>query len=703
MAILNEHDYLARTSPAQSYKEHVTGVISNTIKILENLNVPSNIKEIAYLSAMYHDLGKLHPLFQKRIRDGVTKYNHTELGAFYCFKQYELTKKDKWLWSGFVLFHHHVGMCNFDDFLITKLEMKQIGKRIYPQTITILNELKVTCTEEEMNEAILLHDSFIDIQWSNFGSIKEAEIEAIDLRMCLSILSESDHSDAARKIITGYENNIKATKRIKMLDDFISKFPQNSVRNQIRSAFYHKEKEYTKTNKFCNLPYYPGWGKLFMAFRKALSCCKKYKKRKIIYIAPYVSVLHKNGLSISNILNFKNNDVAVVSSIMEKQNFHLKSLESSLIVMSAKRFTDMLTENNPNGLVNFYKIATDCVFILDEYHTYFDTLPKFELFMKQITKLQEVYGNEFIFSSGTIKDPGVIFSNPKYDLEPVDYSICVNYEKQRVNNQIIQKPFDSHEDFLQHLYGKVINKSCLIVLNTKRIAYLLYKEAKKSSLNVYHLSNCMTKKHLMEKIKQIEKDLQEDKKPIVFSTALIECGYDIDFDIGFREFIDPLTFRQFSGRINREGSKPISDCLMFSFSEDCKAKFPTLDNYISKFEWCFRHNDLNEDIDYSAEFASGDFEKPKDLVKKENDKDMNEIKKVSCFTIIEKYNLFTEKKKTNDTCVGLYEKEKDCLLLNDFIEQKTRKKKKKDDEVYFVLTEKYDDETGIAKILYDFP
>jgi len=103
------------------------------------------------------------------------------------------------------------------------------------------------------------------------------------------------------------------------------------------------------------------------------------------------------------------------------------------------------------------------------------------------------------------------------------------------------------------------NRSCLVVVNTKAAARLLYQLCRDSSpdLSIFHLSANMCPAHRKEVLTRLVKLLSADSGSDVLciSTQVIEAGVDVDFGsvIRFTAGLDSIA--QAAGRCNRHGER----------------------------------------------------------------------------------------------------------------------------------------------------
>jgi CRISPR-associated endonuclease/helicase Cas3 len=112
------------------------------------------------------------------------------------------------------------------------------------------------------------------------------------------------------------------------------------------------------------------------------------------------------------------------------------------------------------------------------------------------------------------------------------------------------------------------NGSCLVVVNMKKAARIIFEEAKKDGLEVFHLSTGMCPTHRKQVLNIIRQKL-DDKEPILcISTQLIEAGVDIDFRSVIRMLAGLDSIAQAAGRCNRNGGPDIGNVFVVNPVEE---------------------------------------------------------------------------------------------------------------------------------------
>ena len=228
-------------------------------------------------------------------------------------------------------------------------------------------------------------------------------------------------------------------------------------------------------------------------------------------------------------------------------------------VSTAVQFFESLVSNRTGRCRKLHWFANS-VFFFDEFdknmpHEYWQYI------LPLLKDLSENFNCSFIFSSGTSAYYWDIFDDIELNVQDIidksTYQGFQELEKKRVKIEIINKPFDDIDNFINHTFDNLSKvRSGVIVCNTINNACLLSTILrhipKFRNYVIYELTGYQTPTHKEKILGKIKKDLlDKSKRVLVVATSTIECGVDISFDVGWREKCGPLNLFQLMGRINR--------------------------------------------------------------------------------------------------------------------------------------------------------
>ena len=257
-----------KSHPDKLLFTHINGVIENTQKLTKNLSV----SKLAELTAIFHDLGKINPFFQDRLRKRNTGYSHhAYLSAYVFYAAFRCNKNNfDWLkkWLGvqiltenqmiallIIIAKHHGHLPDFipktyleiEPYILNKDEIKElylfIQKRITELPIEEYTRRfegfkNITAFKQLLNDdKVQIH--FLDKLIFNQKHTKEYLDFFLDTQFAFAALIHADKADAMNaKIIDEDKNKIGKFCKIysDTLKNYISKFQLNSELNEFRTA-----------------------------------------------------------------------------------------------------------------------------------------------------------------------------------------------------------------------------------------------------------------------------------------------------------------------------------------------------------------------------------------------------------------------------------------------------------------------------------
>lgn len=316
-----------------------------------------------------------------------------------------------------------------------------------------------------------------------------------------------------------------------------------------------------------------GAGKTISSLRYALQTAARYGKQHIFYIAPFNSILEQNADVIGEMIG----DVGAVlqhhSNIVfemeneedeksEEKRYKLLTdnwLLSPIIATSAVQFLNALFLAKTTSVRKMQSLGNS-VIIIDE----IQALP---------IKVMKLFNGAMNFLSEFCNSVVVLCSATQPTLEELDsYCICnprdilPDYKKYTGAFKRIEIECPELGKALN--YGEaadfVLEKICevdslLMIVNTKSAAMKIVLELESkveqsSDYTIVHLSTNMCPEHRRSVILGLKQQLRQKnkkKKIICVSTALIEAGVDISFDLVIRSLTGLDSVIQAGGRCNR--------------------------------------------------------------------------------------------------------------------------------------------------------
>jgi len=594
--------------PERLLEDHLRGTASLIDKFVEEKVNDQNIKELARIIALSHDIGKATAYFQRYLFNGGASKRQREarhglfsaLCAYYLAKEF-LSKKGIEDWHlpffAYIVVKRHHG--NLQD-IIDEAIFDDKDKELLSLQLTSIDDNNFNILAKHIfNYGLPLELSknlikeWIEDFSSESRAIKRKLRKGIDgissyflLNFLYSLLIDADKSD----VVVQQENIFKRDSEIikpYLVDNYkkTKQFRESPV-NRLREEAYQEvsDKEINLNQKIYSLNLPTGLGKTFSSFSFALKLREKIKNEtknltfpRIIYALPFLSVIEQNADEFGKIL--KANGIILNTSVLLKHHhlsevFYKTSEEemetdaakilmegwnSEIIITTFVQFFHTLISNRNRSIRKFHRLM-DSIIILDEVQA----IPcKYWLLMKTtLEELTQKFNSYIIFVTAT--EP-LIFS--REDTVP----LVVKDKYFSALSRVIVQPVLENSMTLEELLifmDFTENKRYLFVFNTIGSAKNFYELVRRRESDVVFLSTYVIPK---ERLKRVD-EIKNGRYKIAVTTQLVEAGVDIDFDVVIRDLAPLDSINQAAGRCNRNGLCT-GKVLVVSLQDENKKKF----------------------------------------------------------------------------------------------------------------------------------
>ena len=551
-------EYIGHTSD-DGRKQLLLDHLNGTSKLCRE-NANEFWADIAEFVGQIHDIGKYTSGFQKRINGAENiRVEHAICGAKEVAKA---PPKSYVPMIEYCVAGHHSGLPDGgtkvdgeeDSTLHGRMKRKTGDYSAYE------NEVKLEYPKDNLRELFDVSNQREIIERYSFFT-----------RYLFSCLTDADFIDTERFVTPNTDRGIdgdfqKAYEKVcKKLNSFKIETKLQESRSIIQEQVY-KSVESNANVYTLNMP--TGSGKTLCSIRAALKTAIENKKKRIIYVIPYVSIIEQTAKVFEDIFgdvlpvlqhhsNYdfdddKNEDENEITS--EKLKRSCENWDAKLIVTTNIQFFESLYHYKGRRLRKLHNLA-DSVIIFDEIHMLpIDYIQPCLRAMGYVTKY---LNSTAILMSATM---------PNYDKFMERYMSGVKIEN-AVKDTSLFNVFDKcrYEYIGKCELASLAEKAqeydnALIIVNKRKTARELYDIC---SGNKYHLSTYMTPLHRSEIIAKIKEDIKNGINTTVISTSLIEAGVDLDFKAVFRDIAGIDNILQSGGRCNREGKMDMGDVFVF--------------------------------------------------------------------------------------------------------------------------------------------
>lgn len=583
-----------RSHPDKQLLVHTRGVV-------EEVRTITNLK-IAEFAAIFHDVGKLNPNFQRKLdmqrAEGYS--NHAYLSAFgflcYCAANQEdvlSTFNNEKEWMGSILAiiaHHHGDLPNFP--MILKDEE-------YSRLLSFLKDNPELPLSEFVNEFVFhnkfsvlnhqLKDDFqSSVQIQLVRQVSDPLEFFLEIQFAFASLIYADKSDASQ-----YRTNKSiqefCSKYHEGLATYLSKFDVDSELNKIRyrmreDATKRIKAELLKGLRVFSLTAPTGSGKTMMLLSLAGEILKHQNNLRIIYALPYLSITEQiekvcleafegiehyiyridsktENSSFGTLQSELDKDPAAIKKILASQ-FAEDTFDYPFIITTFVRFFETLVSNKNATLLKLPNFS-NAIFLIDE----IQSLPPrlYGFFIALLDAFCKRFNSYAVISTATMPN-FVLPQNNKHNLSkffseymPPPELLTVKYFNEQVFNRYcierLYNPIELKElaDMIEAEQGSV-----LVILNTLQDTKNLFNELSDRIFDavLILLNTHFTPSDRKAKIEQSTELLKKENRVILISTQLIEAGVDIDFPIVFRDICPIPNIVQSAGRCNRNNEYP---------------------------------------------------------------------------------------------------------------------------------------------------
>lgn len=613
-------------------------------------------KDFLYVIGLLHDIGKYMDEFQKRIRGAQIRVEHSMCGAIAAG---ELFTNVMGLMMQFCITGHHSGLpdAGFPN------DTAELG--------TLYGRLKREFSDYSEYKRELEIPSVDFGAWAEFvaGDCRKDQELQIDkfaflTRYAFSCLVDADSTDTAdfcreeerpRALRSDFQACLDRVNA--RLSAFVCRTNLQKARSALQAqAFRNADRD--AEIYLLNMP--TGSGKTLASVKIALERALAGKKKRIIYVIPYNSIIDQTvdvfkGLFGGELEILRHQSTFSYEDAEDQDEDYRKAAtlaaenwDAPFIVTSAVQFFESVYANKRGKLRKLHNMA-DSILVFDEAHL----MPQSYLqpCLQSIAFITRYLNSEAIFLTATMPD----FENliHKYALPDSkifnliqDTSLFGEFQKCRYEyigeveaDALLEKSSQS--------------PSSLVIVNSKKAARQLFREC--STGKKYHLSTYMTpydRKRILQEIREelnrLEKDyptyeaVPKERRITIIATSLIEAGVDLDVYTVFRERSGLDSILQAGGRCNREGRRAIADVFVFDFA-DYTRRAPIEEKGNLAKELLGKYEDISKPLCIAEYYDTLYFMKQEEIQKNAMHKMCSKIRRLLFKEYAEKFELIDSK------------------------------------------------------------
>ncbi|MEW5876543.1 MAG: CRISPR-associated endonuclease Cas3'' [Acidobacteriota bacterium] len=534
-----------------------------------------------YLVGLWHDVGKASEAFQAYLKAAQEDYHqgeirgsvdHSSAGAQHAVKTLGLPGH----LLAFPIAGHHAGLP--DSISEGSCLERRLRKKV--ETWTRVLDLIPPAGELQLPPFLqrALERRHVDPKGAAFSL-------AFFVRMLFSCLVDADFLDTEaflnrdqRMSRTLWPEDVLARME-HALERFVSQLPAATAvdrqRNMIREACVAAAE---KEPGFFSLTVPTGGGKTLSSLAFALRHAAIYKLRRIIYVAPFTTIIEQNAdvfrrvfapleeLGLPDVVVEHHSNLNVEDQSLASR-LAAENWDAPLIVTTSVQFYESLFSNRPSQCRKLHNTVNSVV-ILDEAQK----LPVDYLApcLMALRELVAHYRCTVVLCTAT--QPAIQKSE--------QFPLGLNGVR-----EIIQEPKKLYLAFRrvevgnlgtlsdEELAGRLLEEpQVMCVVNTRRHARELFQRISAQS-EAIHLSAAMCPAHRSEVLERVRERLALGKTCRVIATQLVEAGVDLDFPVVYRSLAGLDSLAQAAGRCNRNGRLSKGRVFLFRSQHDQSEAF----------------------------------------------------------------------------------------------------------------------------------
>ena len=539
------HSATEHNPEGQPLREH----LENVAHLSALFSQPFGGDKDGRLCGLYHDIGKYSSAFQHRLEGSKKLVDHSSAGAMLLYQKKNVP-------VSMCIAGHHAGLAD-------------IGTRndITDTYMARMNRVKTGDIEDFSAWKTEISDDIPE----GYSSASYYYI-----KMLFSALTDADWLDTEAYFNdTPIEVPVSEFSVLKeRLDKYITPWwnAETDINRRRCRILESAIKHGSEAPGLFTMTVPTGGGKTVSSMAFALNHAVCHKKRRIIYVIPYCSILEQTRSVFERIFGSESiiahySGAEYISPETEEgtQVFSAENWEAPIVLTTAVQFFESLFSSRPSKNRKLHNIVNSVV-IFDEAQML--PVPFLRPCISWISQLVSTFGCSAVLCTAT--QPA---------LDPLLHEFLPG---ERIT-ELCPQPEQMYQDFRRVSYrddGKVSdeelvsmiqnNHQALCIVNSRRQAQNIYRMLIDEP-GIFHLSTMMTPHDRKTTIRTIRQLLKEGKPCRVISTSLIEAGVDVDFPVVYRAISGLDSIIQAGGRCNREGKRSATESTVHIFRTEAKA------------------------------------------------------------------------------------------------------------------------------------
>jgi CRISPR-associated endonuclease/helicase Cas3 len=520
-----------------------------------------------YLAGLWHDLGKVRPEFQARLRGAREQVEHAGLGAALA--------ESKHPWRGlpvaFAIAGHHSGLANHRARL--ESELAPLDERL-ERARPLLSLLDGTNTEALRDAGLPALPEWIE-RLAHAPGTRAEKAQRVRLalefftRFLTSALVDADRLCTERFMQPGLvretpheplsDLNARLDAELARIQRLAT--PDSAVNQARRAVLLACQERAADAPGLFTLTVPTGGGKTLAAMSFGLRHALQHGLRRVFMVIPFTSIIEQNAavyrraLGPDAVIEHHTNfdEAAATDESPEREvrrRFAVENWDAPVIVTTSVQFLETLFTNHPSRLRKLHNIARSAV-VFDEVQT----LPPHLLapILDALGQLRDYYGCSLVLSTATPPALARVSHRPVgltglREIVPKAFGLARTLKRVRVRWPTSPTEITTWDA----LAGQLVQfPQVLTIVHRRDDARVLTERLPAEGR--FHLSALMCPAHRSRVLAEARQALRQGQICRLVATQIIEAGVDIDFPVVYRALAGLDSLAQAAGRCNREG------------------------------------------------------------------------------------------------------------------------------------------------------
>lgn len=600
-------DYIAHIRKSDLARQSVIKHLREVAEICKILGRKIGVAHLAQLAGLLHDMGKFTTKFKGYIElvmdeaeDNPRRgsVDHSTAGARLLYNRYYNSDSDEFdkrtvEWVANCIMSHHGGLRDFISPNHTSPFLERVTEKELLEYELAEREFFKHVSEDELDELFAKATAELKQCMETIEKYKLPYItNSLFIKFIFSCLIDADRTNTRifeengdTLPVINTELFFQRSYKLLMLE--LEKFKKDSkgtvkINKLRREMSLQCEKTAMMLSGIRTLSIPTGGGKTLASLRYALRHAMEYKKKRIIFIIPYTTIIEQNADEVRRILKehdlileHHSNVVVETQERDKNESGDVYSNTDKIIKLAQDTwdrpiiFTTMVQYLNTfyaKGTSNVRRLhqLSNSIIIFDEVQSV--PIHCISLFNASLNFLHYVCNSSILLCTATqpaldsVKQKLHLSVNAEIVSDLSD--VTKGFKRVEIHDYTKRGPWGA-EKVASFIHEQMsVSDSLLVILNTKSAVSKLFKQLKLSkkdwiqdgNITLFHLSTGMCAAHRKYKLEKMKELLETDQRVICISTQLIEAGVDISFDCVIRSLAGLDSIAQAAGRCNRHGN-----------------------------------------------------------------------------------------------------------------------------------------------------